>query len=310
MSAKPWMKWYPSDWRAETKLKMVSRAARSLWQDMLGLMHEAVPYGHLIVGGVPPTARQLASILGDTEKDVKRWLQELEQVQVFSCTEDGVIFSRRMVRDREKENSDRLNGKAGGNPKLKGQDEGGVKGGNKAQKPETRDQIPEKEKPSAAAPLPREVEQGLLLQICSKLGVDLRADTSRINWPAQLNSLIREGLKPEHLLASAEQVPKATARTLRSLSYLAPRAKELQAAAALPAPLQAFEPADTRGWSDRCRVWFGIVDDWDLKPVGAWVRKWGPKPGEEGCHCPPEILAAVATEAATLRQAPVLAATK
>jgi hypothetical protein len=47
---------------------MVSRAARSLWIDMLGLMHQAEPYGFLIVGRTPLiTAAQIARALGDSE---------------------------------------------------------------------------------------------------------------------------------------------------------------------------------------------------------------------------------------------------
>lgn len=163
MARRPWLKWYPADWRSEAKLRMVSRGARSLWVDMIGLMHEADPYGHLIVGGVAPSTKQLAMILGDTERETVRLLKELETAGVFSRTDDGTIFSRRMIRDFEKAEKDRENGSGGGNPKIKGQDNGGVNppdnrnpnGGDKAQIPEARHQRPSSESARERATLPQ-----------------------------------------------------------------------------------------------------------------------------------------------------------
>lgn len=138
MSKRPWLKWYPSDWRSEPSLRMCSRAARSLWVDLIGLMHDAEPYGHLLVNGKAPTTKQLAAILGDSEKELKNLLVELENAGVFSKTEDGVITSRRMMRDEEKAQQDANNGKRGGNPRVKGGVNPSVNGGDKAQMPDAR----------------------------------------------------------------------------------------------------------------------------------------------------------------------------
>ena len=51
MSKRPWMKFYPADWRAEPSLRFTSLAARGLWIEMLALMHEATPRGSLLVKG-------------------------------------------------------------------------------------------------------------------------------------------------------------------------------------------------------------------------------------------------------------------
>ena len=139
------MKWYPADWRQEPTLRVCSRAARSLWQDMLGLMHEAEPYGYLTFAGKPMTVKQLAAILGDREKDIEKWLAELSEAGVYSVDERGCIYSRRMVRDKEKADRDRANGRHGGNPALMADDNGGVNPPDKAHMPEARVQIPEKE---------------------------------------------------------------------------------------------------------------------------------------------------------------------
>lgn len=99
---RPWFKWYPSDWRGEPSLRMCSRAARSVWIDMLGLMHESTLVGYLLLNGKKPTPEQLARVLGDDIRDLVPWLEELSAAGVYSETDDGVIYSRRMLRDVER----------------------------------------------------------------------------------------------------------------------------------------------------------------------------------------------------------------
>lgn len=150
---KPWMKFYPADWRSDTQLRSCSAAARGLWVDLMTIMHEADPYGHLLVNGRPPTTACLHNLLGVSSKLITSLLNELEYNGVFSKSPDGVIFSRRMVRDNQKEEVDRQNGKGGGNPKIIKVDKGGVNppvnGVDKAQRLEARDEI---DTPVAKAP--------------------------------------------------------------------------------------------------------------------------------------------------------------
>jgi hypothetical protein len=115
---KRWMKWCPADWRADPCLRGCSYAARGLWVDLISIMHEAEPYGHLLVNGVAPDARKIASLLGGTRKIVENLLKELEISGVFSRNEDGVIYSRRMLRDEVKALKDKENGRLGGNPRV------------------------------------------------------------------------------------------------------------------------------------------------------------------------------------------------
>jgi hypothetical protein len=107
---------------------------------MICLMHEGEPYGHLTVNGKPLSNKQLAAVLGDPERDISKWLVELEEYSVLSRTEDGVIYSRRMTRDKEREERNKQNGKAGGNPVLKKSVNPPDKDADKAQKPEARSQ--------------------------------------------------------------------------------------------------------------------------------------------------------------------------
>ena len=153
MALRPWSKFYWSDWRADPRLRMCSLAARGLWVELCGLAHEAEPYGHVLVAGRVPSPEQLASLVGAPLKAVLAALKELDAAEVFSRTDAGVIYSRRMVRDREREEKDKANGKGGGNPHLKAKHNGGVnppdKPPDKAQKREARSQ---NETPNGVSP--------------------------------------------------------------------------------------------------------------------------------------------------------------
>lgn len=94
-------------------------AARGLWIEMIALMHEASPYGHLLVSGQSPTDAQLAVLAGAPSEQISDLLGELESAGVFSRTKEGVIYSRKMTRTAKKAAVARRNGKNGGNPSLR-----------------------------------------------------------------------------------------------------------------------------------------------------------------------------------------------
>jgi hypothetical protein len=157
---RPWLKFFPSDWRSDPRLRMCSLAARGLWVDLLCYMHEGEPYGHLTIDGAPPSLAAIAALLGRPPKEVTKALAELEARRVFDRAANKAIVSRRLVRDRARDQRDRLNGKAGGNPKLQTEEKPGVNpchdGGDKAQNPESRIQSPEREDAREARALPVE----------------------------------------------------------------------------------------------------------------------------------------------------------
>jgi len=155
-SSNPWMKFYPSDWRADPALRVCSLAARGLWVEMLCIMHEASPRGYLTIKGHAVTDVQLAALSGAPIDEVSNLIGELETMAVFSRDRDGCIYSRRILRDEKKSKTAQKNGKSGGNPKLASngkqkqnpssdnqQDKGWHKGEDKTQKPEARSQTPE-----------------------------------------------------------------------------------------------------------------------------------------------------------------------
>jgi len=95
-------------WMKDPELRSVSSAARGLWADMLCLMFESARRGYLkLNNGKIVTAEALARMTGNPTDDTSRWLQELEDSGVFSRTDDGCVYSRKMVREqdsREKSN--------------------------------------------------------------------------------------------------------------------------------------------------------------------------------------------------------------
>ncbi|MFC0282418.1 hypothetical protein ACFFJB_02095 [Camelimonas abortus] len=139
--SKPWLKFYPADWQSEVTLKRVSRAARSLWIDIICLIHQGGD-GRLHFNGQNPTERDLAAVLGDDPRTIRRLMRELEDAGVFTRNDENFVTSRRILRDNFKAERDKNNGKLGGNPALKnnGLAERGLTPGLKprSQKPEAR----------------------------------------------------------------------------------------------------------------------------------------------------------------------------
>jgi hypothetical protein len=95
----PYMKFYPRDWRGDQALRSVSIAARGLWMECLCIMHEAKPYGHLLLNGNPVDDDTLARMAGVPVDEVARLMAELRQAGVLSVTRKGIVISRRMTKD-------------------------------------------------------------------------------------------------------------------------------------------------------------------------------------------------------------------
>lgn len=98
---RPCFNFYYRDWLSDSGLNLCSRSARSLWLDMLCYMWQATPRGHLVVNGKIIDSKLLSKLTKDDEVDIESWLKELEDVNVFSRLENGIIISRRMIRDEQ-----------------------------------------------------------------------------------------------------------------------------------------------------------------------------------------------------------------
>jgi hypothetical protein len=150
----PYYKHYPADWRGDANLRLCSLAARGLWQECLGLMHEASPRGYLLF-----SVEQLATMVSRPLKEVRAALAELEAHGVPSRDAQGRLYSRRMVRDTLRSQTLTANGRRGGHPGLVNQD---------------RRSLVNQESPSLVNQDAHEIDVGLVNQA---LGTELRTST-------------------------------------------------------------------------------------------------------------------------------------
>lgn len=115
-----WIQFYPRDWISDMDLRRCSLAARGLWLEIICLMTQGRDFGRLVDGaGVKPTVKQLAEDARISEDDCAALLSELRARNVFSEDSDGVIYSRRMVREYKVRQRNSANGSKGGSPLLK-----------------------------------------------------------------------------------------------------------------------------------------------------------------------------------------------
>ncbi len=114
----PSFQFYPGDYLRDPAVRSVSLAARGLWIDLLCMMHQAPRRGYLeLQEGLPLTCEQIGRMCGAAAREVRDLLSELRVASVFS-EEDGVILSRRMIRDEALLVIRRTGGRLGGNPIL------------------------------------------------------------------------------------------------------------------------------------------------------------------------------------------------
>lgn len=100
-TALKWIKFFPSDWLGDAALRTCSPAARGLWIDMLCLMSTASPRGHLKLGTRKIDTATLAGLTNITPRRVEILLAELQKASVFSVTNRGTIYCRKMVREEK-----------------------------------------------------------------------------------------------------------------------------------------------------------------------------------------------------------------
>jgi DNA-binding Lrp family transcriptional regulator len=96
---RPSFQFYPADWRKDVELRSCSIAARGLWVEMMCLAHECDPYGHLTVNGRAMTPANIAGQVGLAPNQCSKLMQELLDNGVARRTDEGVIYSKRMVED-------------------------------------------------------------------------------------------------------------------------------------------------------------------------------------------------------------------
>jgi hypothetical protein len=199
MSKRPAFQFYPADWRNESSLRLCSPGARSLWIDIMCLAHDCEPYGHLTDMGKPMTPEALAKLVGESVSSVKRWLEELRSREVFSVTEEGVIYSRRMVRDEAVREARAAGGQQGAEHGVKGASHGSkggrpkkVKGGYEGEQTGVS-KPPLEPPPSSSSPS----SEGSEDKSSDADGAVLSTDPDRATWDLALQVLTQQGNMPD-----------------------------------------------------------------------------------------------------------------
>jgi len=289
---------------------MCSLAARGLWAEMLALMSEAKPTGHLLISGRAPTDTQLAVLAGAPSDQVPELLGELDAAGVFSRTKEGVIYSRRMVRDEKKARSARQNGKNGGNPTLRNQrgksasDKGQDKGWDNTHIPEARSQ--NEANASTSARMNGRQVASLIDRLIEAAGGNVVHGASGIEVAKPILDLQAMGcdLDADILPAIAESIPSLP-NPLRTWGagflrdrVLARQAARLRSRGSSSAPPPNETPEQTRKRlgapepQDRApQQWERPVDRFFLTGGAEWVESlYGPPPGRPGCFVPAEVI--------------------
>jgi hypothetical protein len=232
VSKRPAFQFYPGDWRTDPGLRLCSLLARGLWIEMMAIMHEGEPYGHLTAQGRPLSDDMLARLVGESAATVRRAMKDLEANGVFSRTDDGIIFSRRMVRDEEIRDARASGGSLGKVHGAKGASHG-TKGGRprKEKPPLAADErgviLPP---PSTSSPSPssfvvddgdaRAIDIDALTDDLARMAGVRHIDPGRI---AQNIDVVREwtahGATPDDMRAAVQEGVSATSTAIHSLKY-------------------------------------------------------------------------------------------
>lgn len=101
----PWLQFYPADWLSDS-VAGCSLAAQGLWLRMLFVAHNSQHYGYLEIDGRAIPDEQLFRRCGcSSVEEYRALVAELFSAGVPSRTPEGVIYSRRMVRDQQDRDS-------------------------------------------------------------------------------------------------------------------------------------------------------------------------------------------------------------
>lgn len=121
MAGLPYMQFYVGDWRRATDVQSLPYHERGIWFEMLCLMHDSPLCGELSnADGTPMAEEEVARLLGLARQDYTKARDLILRKGVASVNEHGVIYSRRMVKDRQAKEAKSRAGKAGADSRWLG----------------------------------------------------------------------------------------------------------------------------------------------------------------------------------------------
>src|SRR5262245_11742885 len=98
----PWLKFYVSDWRGDSRVRSLPREVRGDWVDLLCHLHEMPRRGYLSFDGATPmTPEQVARLLGIPVKDAEESIRTLLKVGLLKRDDSGLLYNNRMVEDEK-----------------------------------------------------------------------------------------------------------------------------------------------------------------------------------------------------------------
>jgi hypothetical protein len=243
------MKFYPTDWRADPRLRMCSLAARGLWIDLISYMHEGEPYGYLTINGAAiERVDDIAALVGRPVAEVRKALAELEARQVFRRDGlQGTIISRRMVRDhdRSEEGRKQISKRWNNSPPNREPNRGATK--------EPITQKPEARKDDGGGdaretPLVSPEAISLADEVMTVLGIDLEfIPPGWCGAAMRLHAGLASGWHRDIVLMAVRKVAaRPRAGPIDNFAYLEKPIAREHALAAQPIPVAAIQPQETR----------------------------------------------------------------
>lgn len=265
---KPWLKFYPADWRADPRLRMCSLAARGLWIDLMSYMHEGEPYGHLMIDGVAPDLHGIAALVGRPLSEVRKALVELEARQVFSRGDGRAIYSRRMVRDNDRSEEGRKQvSKRWGNDRPTNTPIA------TPNSPPTHDPTTQKLEARGHRPESKQAARASDLRVRIVRAFE-NANSPNIPDTSRAELWVSQGFDPDICLAVVTELVFKRP-SISSLNYFDNPIREAHEKRN-PAPVKAQDIN-----------WDGLAALWARSRI--WPNTL-PSPGLSSCRCPPEIL--------------------
>ena len=153
MNKAPAFQFYPADWLNDIKLQSCSLAAQGLLLNLMCLMHQSEKYGHLLINGSVPLAKDVSHLLRLHHNTYGARLEELFLKGVLYEDDNKTICCKRMIKDEHIREVRRESGKLGGSPLLKQ----GVKVG-----------VKQKSTPSSSSSPSKKKKEKHLFNKCSK----------------------------------------------------------------------------------------------------------------------------------------------
>jgi hypothetical protein len=225
----------------------------------------------------------IARLAGVTETECESLLAELDRNGVFSRTRQGVIYSRRMVRDAKVANKNQENGKKGGNPSLRKTtgkshwDNPPDKGEDKAQKPEARNQKPDNITLASSSGSNVFARVDAALRKIEEVKLHPIAADPVIG---HIVTLVEKGYDLDtHILPSIRrQLAKSNGKAIARWSYFVKGIVEDNTSSEAS---NATPPKDLELWTRRLK--------W-ARENRQWAYSWGPPPNFAACKAPKSLL--------------------